>query len=93
MTRQVSMATRNELIEAVRERYRGAPTTEKTKILDEFVELTGHHRKHAIRVLGATPWHANSRAPRRRLYDDAFRQVLTSGGRPVTGSAVSGIKP
>jgi hypothetical protein len=27
--------------------------SERTKILDEFVAITGYHRKHAIRVLGA----------------------------------------
>lgn len=35
------MATRKELIEALRARYSGAPPMEKTKILDEFVALTG----------------------------------------------------
>ncbi len=44
------MATRKELVEAVRARYSSAPPVEKAKILDEFVALTGYHRKHAIRV-------------------------------------------
>lgn len=45
------MATRKELVEALRARYRSVPPVEKVKILDEFVALTGYHRKHAIRVL------------------------------------------
>jgi hypothetical protein len=45
------METRRELIEAVGERYRRAGWTEKKQILDEFVELAGFHRRHAIRVL------------------------------------------
>jgi hypothetical protein len=45
------MEARRELIEAVGERYRQAGWTEKKRILDEFVELAGFHRKHAIRVL------------------------------------------
>ena len=45
------MTTRKELIEALRVRYRGAAFGERVKILDEFVALTGYHRKHAIRVL------------------------------------------
>ena len=45
------MEARRELIEAVGERYRKSGGTEKKKILDEFVELAGFHRKHAIRVL------------------------------------------
>ena len=45
------MATRKELVEALRVRYCSAATRDKIKILDEFVALTGYHRKHAIRVL------------------------------------------
>jgi len=45
------MTTRRELIEAVGERYRRSERNGKRQILDEFVELTGYHRKHAIRVL------------------------------------------
>ena len=44
------MATRRELIEAVAARYRAAGRTEKKEILDEFVKVTGFHRKHAIRA-------------------------------------------
>jgi len=43
------MATRKELIEALRARYRTAAALERTKILDEFVAVTGYHCKHAIR--------------------------------------------
>ncbi|PSO13458.1 transposase, partial [Sphingobium sp. AEW4] len=49
--RKVSMATRRELVEAVGERYRAADRTSKGKILDEFVAVTGLHRKHAMRIL------------------------------------------
>ena len=45
------MTTRKELVEALRVRYGGAAFGERIKILDEFVALTGYHRKHAIRVL------------------------------------------
>ncbi len=45
------MRTRRELIEAVGERYRRSDRSEKRAILDEFVQVTGYHRKHAIRVL------------------------------------------
>lgn len=70
------MATRKELIEALRARYSGAPPMEKTKILDEFVALTGYHRKHAIRVLREEAVTKEMRA-RNRLYDEAVRQALT----------------
>ncbi|MEX3790537.1 transposase, partial [Paraburkholderia sp. BR14374] len=55
MTRRLSMTTRRELTEAVGERHRRSDRTEKRQILDEFIELTGYHRKHAIRVLCRDP--------------------------------------
>ena len=51
VTRQVSMATRKELIEAVSLRYRQGSLKQRSAILDEFVAITGYHRKHAIRLL------------------------------------------
>ena len=45
------MATRTELVEAIIERYRSSSRVDKQRILDEFVAVTGYHRKHAIRVL------------------------------------------
>lgn len=55
MTRRLSMTTRRELTEAVGERYRRSDRNEKREILDEFVQVTGYHRKHAIRVLRREP--------------------------------------
>ncbi len=40
-----------EYVEAVRGRYLMASKTRKGKILDEFTEVTGCHRKTAIRLL------------------------------------------
>ena len=51
MARRLSMATRSELVEAIIERYRSSGRADKQRILDEFVAVTGYHRKHAIRVL------------------------------------------
>ncbi len=72
VTRRISMATRKELVEAVRARYSGAPPMDKAKILDEFVALTGYHRKHAIRVLRDEASATETRA-RKRLYDEVVR--------------------
>jgi hypothetical protein len=56
------MATRNELVAAVAERYARSTRTERGRILDEFVAVTGHHRKHAMRLLrGGTPGPAYER--------------------------------
>jgi len=71
------MATRKELVEALRVRYRCADLRDRTKILDEFVALTGYHRKHAIRVLRGEIATAKAAHTRNRLYDDAVRQALT----------------
>ena len=49
--RKVSMATRVELVEAVGERYRSSDRVSKGRVLDEFVAVTGFHRKHAMRLL------------------------------------------
>lgn len=46
---------------AVRSRYRGAGRVEKKRILDEFCEATGMHRKAVIRLLN------RETGPRRRL--------------------------
>lgn len=41
-----------EYVEALRGRYGRAKKKEKGRILDEFCEATGRHRKAAIRLLG-----------------------------------------
>lgn len=90
------MTTRKELIEAVGARYRDAAMSEKSTILDEFVALTGYHRKHATRVLGAAPV-AERQAPiRGRLYDEAVRQaliVLWEAGDRICGKRLKPLIP
>lgn len=60
---------KRELLEAIRPRYRKASRPEKTQILDEFVAVTGYHRKHAIRLLkqGVKPGRPKKRG-RRKTY-------------------------
>lgn len=71
------MAMRDELVAATSGRYRDASRDEKNRILDEFVAVTGFHRKHAMRLLrrgraAGTDGHR----PERRLYDEAVRTAL-----------------
>ena len=77
MAKRISVDARRELVRAIGERYRVAAREDKLQILDEFVAVTGYHRKHSIRILNddstAT---APVRAPRLRLYDEAVREVL-----------------
>jgi hypothetical protein len=86
------MATRDELLDALVARYRGAGRAEKGRILTEFAEVTGYHRKHAARVLRATTRPDRSRPrPERRLHDEAVREALiVARGRRRTGSAAGG---
>ena len=77
VTTQISMATREELIEALRLRYRSAALNERVKMLDEFVALTCYHRKHAIRVLRGEFSPATAVRLRNRVYDEAVAQALT----------------
>jgi hypothetical protein len=63
--RQLSLATRRELLASVAVRYGSAPRDEKKRILDEFAALTGYHRKHAIRAWRAVPSSERGEAPAR----------------------------
>lgn len=74
--RKVSMATRRELVEAVGERYRAADRASKGKVLDEFVAVTGLHRKHAMRILRQKAPSRQMARPERRIYTEAVRTAL-----------------
>ena len=43
--------TKREYLAKIKDRYRHASKEGKTRILDEFCAVCGHHRKHAIRLL------------------------------------------
>jgi len=71
------MATRAELVEAVGERYRSADRRSKGRVLDEFVAVTGFHRKHAVRLLRKKqPVKETGSRIARRIYDEAVRTML-----------------
>ena len=78
MARQVSTATRMDLVSAVQERYRASSRLEKQHILNEFVLVTGYHRKHAIRLLRLAAARDPSAGPRKghRRYGEAVRSAL-----------------
>ena len=71
------MATRDELLGALIGRYGEARRAEKGRILTEFAEVTGYHRKHAERLLrGACRPDRSRPRPERRVYDEAVREAL-----------------
>jgi len=74
MAMGISMATRKELTQKLAARYEAATRSEKTRILDEFVAVTGYHRKHAIRLLTRRPRpsRGNLRVGR-KVYDEAVK--------------------
>lgn len=73
MTRQ----SIRELVRTLHPRYIRALRREKTCILDEFVALSGYHRKHAIRLLqaGYRP-KARDRRGRPRTYTNEVKSAL-----------------
>lgn len=74
--RKVSMATRAELLAILGERYRRCERTGKTRILDEFVAVSGYHRKHAMRLLRSGTTTEGKTVRRHRIYDEAVRTAL-----------------
>jgi hypothetical protein len=67
-------------------RYSEVGRIERSRILDEFVAVTGYHRKHAMRVLrGGCTGARHGLRPGPRVYDEAVREALTgrSGPGPV----------
>ena len=56
----------------------GEKPGEKSRILDEFIAVNGHHRKHGIRLLGQTDGDGEKPpiARGRRIYDDSVREAM-----------------
>ncbi len=78
MKKKIGASARAELVRAVGERYRDGTRQERGRILDEFVAVTGYHRKHSIRLLNSAAGSASTSARRVRLavYDEAVREAL-----------------
>ena len=69
---------KRELLATLRDRYRSSSKKDKSRILNEFIAITGHHRKHGIRLLGKLDDHEdNTRVVKgRRIYDEAVREAV-----------------
>ena len=65
-----------EYAAALRRRYHSAGKLDKGKILDEFCETTGHHRKSGIRLLGGEAKKRAEPRGRPRQYATAVVQAL-----------------
>ena len=72
----MSQPSKQELVERLRPRYLQASRSEKTRILDEFVAVTGLHRKSAIRALRKGYQRGRERRGRKRTYTGAVVAAL-----------------
>ena len=78
VVRKTRESCTNSTQPAIKVRYRAAGRNQKKEILDEFVKVTGFHRKHAIRVLKRAPRRETPEPRQRaRIYDEAVREALT----------------
>ncbi len=83
----MSAEAKREYVQAIYQRYRQAPRPEKQRILDEFCQVAGYHRKYAIRLLNG-PAPGALRPPRRRAATygpsvvEALRAIWAAAGYP-----------
>jgi hypothetical protein len=70
----------DQYLNQLRKRYHTATKKQRGRILDEFVETTGYHRKHAIALLRGKRQHRNRqvpiRRPRQRIYTDEDKRAV-----------------
>ena len=70
----------DQYLNQLRKRYRKATKKQRGRILDEFVETTGYHRKHAVALLRGKRQHRNRhvpiRRPHQRIYTDEDKRAV-----------------
>ena len=74
----MSRMAKQELLATIRDRYWASSRKDKSRIRDEFIAVTGHHRKHGIRLLGQSG-DTDDKVPEvkgRRIYDEAVRAAV-----------------
>lgn len=72
----MSFGAKREYLKEIWERYQKSTRNQKSRILDEFCEVTGFHRKYAIRILGAAVSQQMGRPGPAKKYDTEFTEVL-----------------
>ena len=40
------------ILATMRDRHRSSPKKDNSRVFEKFIAVTGHHRKHGIRLLG-----------------------------------------
>ena len=89
---------KQELLATIRDRYRASSKKDKSRILDEFIAVTGHHRQHGIRLLGKLDDDegATHSLRGRRIYDEAVRAaviVIWEAADRICGKRLIDAKP
>ena len=74
---------KQELLATIRDRYQASSRKDESRILDEFIAVTGHHRKHGIRLLAQSEDGSGKAgvARGRRTYDEAVIVVWEASDR------------
>lgn len=86
--RLISVTTKKELVAALAKRYAAGKREEKSRILDQFVSISGMHRKHAMRLLRGRISNRNRERGRRFMTRRPDRLLLFCG-KPPTASVAS----
>ena len=89
MSSRMNLKAKRELVRVVSEKYQCAEKRDKRKILDQFVAVTGYHRKHSIRLLNST---AELVAPRRTRRFRVLRRSREGGARRTLGGERSDLR-
>ena len=72
----ISKMAKQEIVATIRDRYQQSSKREKSRILDEFTAITGHHRKHGIRLLSQLGGEVREQVVGRHIYDEAVREAV-----------------
>jgi len=72
----MSQKARKEYLRAIRLRYHRSGKELKNKILNEFCEVCGYHRKHAIRLLNQSYKKQRKKPGPKKTYDSDVETVL-----------------
>lgn len=90
----MSLVSKREVTAVIRQRYRQATRPDKSRILDEFVAMTGYDRKYAIAVLNHPPQPRVTR-PRykARRYTPAVKDALVKLWQVADGICAKRLVP
>jgi hypothetical protein len=73
----MTLSSVKEYVAAIRDRYQKVDKEEKGKILDEFVKVTGYHRKAAIRLISNIGRRSKTHRGRPSKYNSVMEPLQT----------------